>query len=99
VLHQLTEFCKSKKLPQRCVLVDGPEYMMPRNLPVQVKEKLKKHLEKDKNDVIINTVIEELSMPGDFDVFVNQDVKMNKLRNEHWKHANPELYELLTDYL
>ena len=67
------------------MLVDGPEYMMPRNLPVQVKEKLKKRLEKDKNDAIINTVIKELSTPGNFDVFVENDNKMNELRNEHWK--------------
>jgi|TARA_B110000261_G_C12956567_1_gene306668 sulfatase maturation enzyme AslB (radical SAM superfamily) len=99
VLHQLNKFCQSKKLIQKCVLVDGPEYMMPRNLPVQVKEKLKKRLEKDKNDAIINTVIKELSTPGNFDVFVENDNKMNELRNEHWKHANPELYKLLRGYL
>lgn len=99
VLDQLNKFCQRKKLIQKCVLVDGPEYMMPRNLPVQVKEKLKKRLEKDKNDAIINTVIKELSTPGNFDVFVENDNKMNELRNEHWKHANPELYKLLTGYL
>jgi sulfatase maturation enzyme AslB (radical SAM superfamily) len=99
VLHQLNKFCQSKKLIQKCVLVDGPEYMMPRNLPVQVKEKLKKRLEKDKNDAIINTVIKALSTPGNFAVFVENDNKLNELRNEHWKHANPELYKLLRGYL
>lgn len=98
VLDQLIEFCKKEQLAQKYVLIDGPEYMMPRNLPNTVKQKLIEEFSKKENtQEIFPVMINELKKQGDFNLFLKHDSRMNKLRKEHWKNFNRVLYELTHD--
>jgi sulfatase maturation enzyme AslB (radical SAM superfamily) len=81
-----------------CVLADGPNWMMPRHLPEDVKIIIKNKLE-ELNNIGITSLskiaIDELNKSGDFRLFMKHDEKLNNLRNEHWKTVNPELYEMV----
>ncbi len=83
------------------VMVDGPDWIRPCNLPVDVKDKIMKKINTLEHEEIINfrgIVYEHLSRPGSFSKFKEMDDKLNDLRNEHWKDVNPELYEMLKEY-
>ena len=96
LLDDLIDFCIEKNLKQRYVLIDGPEYMMPRNLPELAKEKLIANLKtKTSKQSIYSVMIDELQKQGDFETFLKQDKQMNELRNENWFSANPELQDLI----
>jgi sulfatase maturation enzyme AslB (radical SAM superfamily) len=98
VLDSLIDFCLQNNLPQKYVLIDGPNYMMPRNLPDSVKQKLIiKLTEQISKQDIFKIMIEELKKEGNFSLFEKHDNQINKLRNEHWKDFNPELYSLTLD--
>jgi hypothetical protein len=43
-------------------------------------------------------MLDELNRTGDINKFVKQDTTLNNLRSEHWKDANPELYEMVKNY-
>lgn len=99
-LYKLIDFCKSKKLRQKYVLIDGPDYMMPRNLPYEVKQIIIKDLQKRIGEQdIYNVMIQELQKDGQFEKFIKQDAQMNILRNEDWKELNPSLYALTKQQL
>jgi MoaA/NifB/PqqE/SkfB family radical SAM enzyme len=99
LLNKLPEFI-SKNFPaigQKYVPVDGPDWMMPCNLPDEIKPLVISKLE-NLNDSKSYIVIDEIKKQGNINKFVEQDKKLNDLRNEHWKEYNPELYQWLKKY-
>jgi MoaA/NifB/PqqE/SkfB family radical SAM enzyme len=83
------------------VMVDGPDWMRPSNLPPEVKDKIMKRINtlEQKEIIEINGLIyDHIAAQGNFFKFKEMDDKLNQLRNEHWKDANPELYEMLKAY-
>jgi pyruvate-formate lyase-activating enzyme len=97
-LHEIIDFCKDKELYHECVVVDGPQWMQPRNLPQQVKPWVNQYLEDLQTKVpvtykkIINLLKNEMNVDGDFGLFVRNDAQFNKIRNEHWMDKNEELW-------
>ena len=77
----------------------GDNWMDPCHLPVSVKEFL---LEKNKIDKlkygrdIFHAVEKSLSTTGNFEEFLKVDEKLNRIRNEHWKDYNRELFNLIS---
>lgn len=95
-LDYLIDFCESKGVRQKYVLIDGPTYMMPRNLPQPVKEKIVDNISlKIDKQAIYKVMINELSKEGDYTKFVQQDNLMNDLRKENWREYNPQLQQLI----
>jgi MoaA/NifB/PqqE/SkfB family radical SAM enzyme len=83
------------------VMVDGPDWMRPSNLPVEIKDKIMKRINKLDYEEIIELrglVYDHIAIQGNFVKFKEMDDKLNQLRNEHWKDSNPELYEMLKKY-
>jgi sulfatase maturation enzyme AslB (radical SAM superfamily) len=78
-------------------IIDGSDWMHPRNLPEQVKatviEKIKNH-----PHVTVNRAIDAIQQQGDFTEFLSMDKKLSDIRNEDWSDLNSELYELVKDY-
>lgn len=96
VLLDLINYCKDRDLKQKYVLIDGPDYMMPRNLPAHIKQIIIDNLYKniDTQD-IFKVMIKELSKEGNYKLFVKHDRQLNDIRKEHWKLYNPNLDYLL----
>jgi sulfatase maturation enzyme AslB (radical SAM superfamily) len=83
------------------VMVDGPDWMRPCNLPVEIKDKFMKRINESSHQEIIEfrgIVYDHLVRPGNFAKFKVMDDKLNDIRNEHWKDANPELYDMLKEF-
>lgn len=83
------------------VMVDGPNWIRPCNLPVDVKDKIMQRINKLEHQEIKDfrgVVYEHITMPGNFAKFNEMDSRLNAVRNEHWKDYNPELYEMLKEY-
>ena len=110
--NQLIDFCIKERFYQKNAVVDGPNWMMPRNLPKKVKNKLidllniniqntnlPKHLSNlyDAN-AHYELLIDELQQDGDFGMFLRNDTRLNIIRNEHWKDYNPWLWNELEPY-
>jgi len=110
--NQLIDFCIKERFYQNNSIVDGPNWMMPRNLPKKVKTKLidllnlniqntslPKHLKYmyDAN-AHYELLIDELQQDGDFGMFLRNDTRLNIIRNEHWKDYNPWLWNELKPY-
>ena len=97
-LHEIIDFCKENELYHECVVVDGPQWMQPRNLPPEVKPWIKQYLDDLQSKVpvtykkIINLLNNEMNIDGDFGLFVRNDAQFNKIRNEHWMDKNEELW-------
>jgi len=83
---------------QKYVPVDGPDWMMPCNLPESVKILVIEKLKKSKKP-FVNIMIDEINKSGSIDKFIKHDKQLNHLRSEHWKDYNPELYDWLKNYL
>jgi sulfatase maturation enzyme AslB (radical SAM superfamily) len=82
---------------QKYAMIDGPDWMHPGNLPKDVKQHVQNKIQSF-NISNIKVIIEELNNEGHFDLFKREDQKLNDLRNEHWRDANPELYDWLKGY-
>ena len=98
--YHLTEYVV-KNFPVAKVsfnLIDGVDYMHPRHLPDSVKESIIEQLS-SKNYQVVPRVIDAIRQQGNFSVFVENDNKMNKLRNETWYEYNEELFNLLKSHL
>lgn len=102
VLDQLPSFIRENfpTVSQKYVPVDGPDWMLPSNLPEDVKLKV---VEKIKGyghllGANLDFIISEINRPGNIQKFINQDQKINDIRNEHWKDLNPELFSMLESY-
>lgn len=97
-LHEIINFCKDNELYHECVVVDGPKWMQPRNLPQEVKSWLSIYLNDLEKSVpvtykkIIRLLHNEMNVEGDFGFFVRNDAQLNKIRNEHWMDKNEELW-------
>jgi len=100
-LHEIIDFCKENELYHEVVVVDGPQWMQPRNLPNEIKPWLLDYLNDLENKTtvmykkIINLLKNEMNVDGDFGLFVRNDSQLNKIRNEHWIDKNPELWNKL----
>ncbi len=97
-LHEIIDFCAEQGLWHECVVVDGPKWMQPRNMPEQLKSWMKEYIDSisSKYDIrykkIFNLLRNEMNVEGDFGLFVRNDSKLNKIRNEHWMAKNEELW-------
>lgn len=104
-LHEIINFCAEQKLYHEVVVVDGPQWMQPRNLPQEVKPWIIEYLNNLESNVpvtyrkIINLLHNEMNVEGDFGMFVRNDSKMNKIRNEHWMDKNPELWDKIENLI
>jgi hypothetical protein len=69
-------------------------------LPLEVKHRVLLNL-KDKVDDYTYRMVENEMMkkPGNLNSFLEIDNKLNNIRNEHWKDHNPELYDMLKEYI
>jgi hypothetical protein len=79
-------------------LIDGVDYMFPKHLPASAKSVIIEKLS-GMNYPVIPRVIDALKQQGNFEFFLDNDNKMNNLRNETWYEHNDELYQLVKDYL
>lgn len=93
--HELADYV-SDKCDIGFNIVDGVEWMMPKNLPENAKIKLKNKLQ-NLNHPFTPRVIDAINQQGMTDLFIENDKKFNTLRKEIWAEHNPELYELLKE--
>lgn len=95
-LDKLSNYLKSNffGLEQRHVLVDGEEWMYPSNLPINAKFFVEEKLKTFSIDNV-DFIVDFMHRDGNFKKFLEHDKKLNNIRNEHWKEANPELYNLV----
>lgn len=79
-------------------IIDGVDWMHPKHLPEEIKKfvigKIQKH-----PHISVNRAIDAIQQLGDFKEFVVMDKKLSDIRNEHWADLNPELYNLLKDFI
>ena len=80
-------------------MVDGPNWMQPANLPPEVKNTILVNLKNKVGYQAYSLVENEFKNAGNFDLFLDRDTKLNDIRNETWKELNPELYELVMDFI
>ena len=98
VVHELIDFCIDNNLYHSYTMIDGPEWMQPRNLPEEVKPWVLDYLNEkmQKYDItykkFFKIAINEVQQTGKFGFFVRNDAQLNKIRNEHWMDKNPELW-------
>ena len=82
---------------QKHVMIDGPDWMHPSNLPSDIKELIKNKLQLLKIDNI-KIILNSLDQEGNTMLFINEDQKLNNLRSEHWQSSNLELYNWIKTY-
>jgi MoaA/NifB/PqqE/SkfB family radical SAM enzyme len=82
---------------QKYVMIDGPKWMHPSNLPIDVKTLVKNKIVSF-NLENVEIILNDLDLEGNTTSFITQDQQLNELRNEHWKESNPELYNLLKGF-
>jgi organic radical activating enzyme len=109
-VHELLDFCIENDLGHDCVVVDGPDWMSPRNLPEEVKPWVLEYLESMEHKYVETTSViqarkifpllkDDLAQEGDFGYFLRMDDTFNKLRTEHWKTLNPELWNKIEPFI
>jgi hypothetical protein len=103
IVDRLMDYCIANKFNHRYSLLSGPNYMQIRNLPDQAKNILKKKInnwslkKKYKSyKVFFKLLQNEINQTGDIRKFHHMDSIMNKIRNEHWRELNPELYSWIS---
>lgn len=102
VFYKLENYINSKyqgKVFTEWQMVDGPGWMQPANLPDSVKERILPILKLRASGRAYSIVEAEFKNKGDLNLFLDRDKKLNQLRNEHWSELNPELYNLIKDYI
>jgi len=105
LVHQLIDYCVANNLYHNYVVVDGPNWMGPRNLPEEIKPKILKYLEtsinryNEQHKKIFKLLKHEVSQPGDFGMFIRNDIRLNNIRNESWEHLNPWLWNEIQPYI
>lgn len=98
LVDKMIEYKKSKGVYSKFDLVDGPDWMMPRNLPDAAKIELELLLVKQKSkyqEHIFDALLDEISKPGDTKLFIEMDQKLNTLRNDNWHKDNTWLSEAI----
>jgi MoaA/NifB/PqqE/SkfB family radical SAM enzyme len=102
LIDELIMFCLKENLYHNYVVVDGPNWIMPRHIPEPVKQELIPRLEKqasNSKNKIYNLLIQELNQPGDFGMFIRNDIRLNKIRKENWETLNPWLWKKIQSYI
>jgi hypothetical protein len=92
------------KLYHNYVVVDGPNWIMPRHIPDPVKQELIPQLQKradsyGRNGKIFKLLISELENTGDFGMFIRNDIRLNGIRNETWRDLNPWLWRKVQPHI
>ena len=93
---ELHSYCRRLGIFANFMVIEGPEYMRPRHLPEQVKQKLLQKYEHEEKLSFVKDTIYELKQPGAWQHFRREDVTMNKLRNERFDDYNPELSQMIS---
>jgi MoaA/NifB/PqqE/SkfB family radical SAM enzyme len=93
-LDQLPEYIKHyhPDISQKYVIVDGSDWMNPCNLPDSVKDTIRHKVSH------MPIILSNLNKQGNLKDFLQKDIQLNTLRNEHWSQHNPELFVLLKEY-
>jgi MoaA/NifB/PqqE/SkfB family radical SAM enzyme len=105
LVHELIDFCIESKLFHNYVVVDGPNWMGPRNLPPEIKPKILEYLKVKQDEYpenhkkIFRLLKNEIIQPGDFGMFIRNDIRLNNIRNENWEHLNPWLWNEIQPYI
>lgn len=103
LIQELIDYAIKHELYHNYVVVDGPNWMMPKNLPEEIKPKvisiLQQHREKYTNKKIFDLLISEIQTTGDFGMFIRNDIRLNKIRSESWEHLNPWLWNEIQPYI
>lgn len=104
LIEDLIQWCLKNKLYHNYVVVDGPNWIMPRHIPDSIKQTLVLELEAKarkygRNGKIFKLLIDELSQPGDFGMFIRNDIRLNGIRNETWEMLNPWLWNSIQPFI
>jgi sulfatase maturation enzyme AslB (radical SAM superfamily) len=78
-------------------IIDGSEWMHPRNLPDSVKQNVIDAIKNHKHPAVPRAVNAVLQDGGDFVSFIEKDKKLSNIRNEDWIDKNPKLYEIIKE--
>jgi MoaA/NifB/PqqE/SkfB family radical SAM enzyme len=104
LIEDLIIWCLKNRLYHNYVVVDGPNWIMPRHIPESVKAELIPQLEArakshGKYGKIFKLLINELEQPGDFGMFIRNDIRLNGIRNESWETLNPWLWKRIQKFI
>lgn len=105
LVHELIDYTIENNIFHQYVVVDGPNWLMPRNLPEEIKPeiidflKAKYPLYDTKHSQIFKLLEHEINQPGDFGMFIRNNIKLNEIRNEDWKDLNPWLWNKIQPYI
>ena len=104
LIEDLIKWCKEHKLYHDYVVVDGPNWIMPRHIPDPIKKELipllkTKADQYGRNGKIFKLLTNELEQTGDFGMFIRNDIRLNSIRNEDWKILNPWLWERIQKFI
>jgi len=104
MIDDLIMWCLKNSLYHDYVVVDGPNWIMPRHIPDTVKAELIPQLESKaksygRNGKVFKLLITELEQSGDFGMFIRNDIKLNGIRNEDWKTLNPWLWNRIEKFI
>jgi len=103
IFYKLEEYIKhrySDKIGIEFHMVQGKDWLYCSNLPLEVKQRILSNLI-GKIDYYTYKMVENEMMKtsGKFNEFLDMDNQLNKIRSEHWKDHNPELYDMLKEYI
>ena len=93
---ELHRYCRRLGIFANFMVIEYPEYMRPRHLPKQVKQRLLEQYEHEEKFSFVKDTIYELKQSSDWKKFRNEDVVMNKVRNERFEDYNPQLAEMIS---
>jgi hypothetical protein len=104
MIEDLILWCLKNRLYHNYVVVDGPNWIMPRHIPDPVKAELIPELEAKaksygRNGKIFKLLINELEQIGDFGMFIRNDIRLNGIRNESLQNLNPWLWKRIQKYI
>ena len=92
VLLDLINYCKDRDLKQKYVLIDGPDYMMPRNLPAHIKQIIIDNLYKNISKNISKNIVPSKYQIYDIDDNYNMRyINYEDLDDNHYYLIN-EIY-------
>jgi pyruvate-formate lyase-activating enzyme len=105
-IHEIIDYVNSinEHIFHNGVIINGPPFMQPRHLPDPVKQHLQNYADVcivryPNNTKVFKLLKHELNQQGDFNEFLMYDEQLNKLRNEHWRDKNPELWNMVKEHI
>lgn len=78
-------------------IIDGSEWMHPRNIPDSVKQTIVDIIKTNKHQAVPRAIDAIMQDGGDFCNFIERDKKLSAIRSEDWIDKNPELYEIIKE--